>query len=46
MPFLPVENELVDVGVLEARQAGREVLFRHPKLLHVLTSEKSDFDGS
>ena len=34
---------LVDIGVLREIQSGREKLFIHPKLMHLLTHESSDF---
>ena len=34
-------KQLVEIGVLEERTVGREKLFVHPKLLHLLTREEN-----
>ena len=36
-------HELVEIGVLEARPAGRQTLFDHSKLLRLLTMGRNDF---
>ncbi len=36
-------HELVEIGVLETRPAGRQTLFVHPKLLRLLTTDRNDF---
>lgn len=36
-------HELVEIGVLETRSVGRQTLFVHPKLLHLLTQESNAF---
>jgi len=38
-------KQLVEIGVLEERMAGREKLFVHPKLLRLLTEESNDFSS-
>ena len=35
-------KELVDIGVLEERQEGREKLFVHPKLMRLMTRDDND----
>ena len=36
-------KKLCTVGVLEERKAGREKLFVHPKLIHLLTTDENEF---
>jgi Fic family protein len=36
-------HRLVEVGVLEVRQVGRDKLFIHPKLMRLLTQDANDF---
>jgi len=36
-------KELVDIGVLEEKKAGRENLYVHPKFLKLLTEDKNSF---
>ena len=35
---------LVDLGILEEHQSGREKLFIHPKLMHLLSDDAHDFE--
>lgn len=37
-------HELAEIGVLQARPAGRQTLFVHPKLLRLLTVEGNTFE--
>ena len=37
-------HELVEIGVLQTRPAGRQTLFVHPKLLRLLTLESNAFE--
>ncbi len=36
-------QQLASIGVLEAHRIGRELLFTHPRLLHLLTTDANDF---
>lgn len=36
-------KQLADVGVLQTKAVGREKLFLHPKLLHLLTRDSNEF---
>ena len=36
-------HRLVDIGVMQERQSGREKLFIHPKLVRLLTQDGNDF---
>ena len=38
-------KRLVEIGVLEERVSGREVLFVHPKLIRLLTSDDNAVEG-
>jgi Fic family protein len=35
---------LVDLGIVEERQSGREKLFIHPKLMRLLTEDSNEFE--
>ncbi len=34
-------KQLVDIGVLEERQIGREKLFVNPRLMHLMTEDSN-----
>lgn len=38
-------KQLVDIGILEEKRAGREKLFIHKKLLRLLTSDCNGFEA-
>jgi len=38
-------KELVELGVLEERKVGRELLFVHPRLMRLLTTEDDGFES-
>jgi hypothetical protein len=37
-------KQLVDIGVLQEQQVGKEKLFMHPKLMQLMTLDSSKFE--